>query len=48
MKRIIHTLMLMGCLLIFFSTAGISAFAETSLPDGAVKGLPERLAALDD
>ena len=25
-----------------------TAFAETSLPDGAVKGLPERLAALDD
>lgn len=48
MKRIIHALMLMGCLLIFFSTAGISAFAETSLPPGAVKGLPERLAALDD
>lgn len=37
--------MLLGGLLLLFS---LTAFAETSLPDGAVKGLPERLAALDD
>ncbi len=48
MKKIIHALMLVGCLLVFFGAAGISAFAETPLPEGAVKGLPERLAALDD
>ena len=45
-KRI--ALSLLGSLLIFFYCLGFSAFAETSLPDGAVKGLPERLAALDD
>lgn len=39
---------LLGSLLIFFNCLGFSAFAETSLPPGAVKGLPERLAALDD
>ena len=35
-------------LLIFVNAFGLSAFAEVALPDGAVKGLPERLAALDD
>lgn len=39
---------LIGSLLIFINCMGFSAFAETSLPPGAVKGLPERLAALDD
>ena len=39
---------LLGSLLILLSASGLTAFAETSLPDGAVKGLPERLAALDD
>lgn len=39
---------LFGSLLFFLNCLGFSAFAETSLPDGAVKGLPERLAALDD
>ncbi|WP_295153566.1 hypothetical protein [uncultured Ruminococcus sp.] len=39
---------LLGSLLIFFNCIGFSAFAETALPSGAVKGLPERLAALDD
>ena len=34
-------------LLIVISSSGLTAFAETTLPDGAVKGLPERLAALD-
>ncbi|MBR1392845.1 MAG: hypothetical protein IJ561_03310 [Ruminococcus sp.] len=38
----------LGSLLIFVSSAGFTALAETPLPDGAVKGLPERLAALDD
>ncbi len=38
----------LSSLLIVFYALGITAFAETSLPDGAVKGLPERLAALDD
>ena len=38
----------MGSLLLFFNCLGFTAFAETSLPPGAVKGLPERLAALDD
>ena len=41
-------LSLLGCLLVVFTCMAPSAFAETSLPDGAVKGLPERLAALDD
>lgn len=35
-------------LLLFFRAAGFTASAEVSLPEGAVKGLPERLAALDD
>ena len=39
---------IMGSLLIGINAMGITALAETSLPDGAVKGLPERLAALDD
>ena len=39
---------LLCSLLIFLNCLGFSAFAETSLPPGAVKGLPERLAALDD
>ena len=37
-----------GSLLFLFNCIGSTAFAEISLPDGAVKGLPERLAALDD
>ena len=46
LKRIIPSLL--GSLLLLFSWIGMAAFAETPLPDGAVKGLPERLAALDD
>lgn len=38
---------LLGSLLILLCSLS-TAFAETSLPDGAVKGLPEKLAALDD
>ncbi len=45
-KRI--TAAIFGSLLILFCCTGFTAFAETSLPEGAVKGLPERLAALDD
>ncbi len=45
-KKAITTLV--GSLLIFVNATGFSAFAEVSLPDGAVKGLPQRLAALDD
>lgn len=37
-----------GSLLILFNCISLTAFAETPLPEGAVKGLPERLAALDD
>ena len=33
--------------LLLFSCNSLSAFAEVALPDGAIKGLPERLAALD-
>lgn len=34
--------------LLLLSCNSLTAFAEVALPDGAVKGLPERLAALDD
>ena len=34
--------------LLLFSFPTLTAFAEVALPEGAVKGLPERLAALDD
>ena len=34
--------------LLLFSVQGVTALAEVALPDGAVKGLPERLAALDN
>ena len=34
--------------LLLFSFHPMTAFAEVALPDGAVKGLPERLAALDN
>ena len=37
-----------GGLLIALCALAFPAFAETPLPEGAVKGLPERLAALDD
>ena len=40
-------IVLAGCLLLLTCNT-LSAFAETALPDGAVKGLPERLAALDN
>ena len=43
-KRIISALA--SCLLLL-SCKSLPAFAEVSLPPGAVKGLPERLAALD-
>ena len=43
-KRKISTLM--GCLLLF-SCSTINAYAETALPKGAVKGLPEKLTAMD-
>lgn len=46
LKRMIS--ILLGSLLVFLNGFSFSAFAETPLPDGAVKGLPERLAALDD
>ena len=39
---------ILGSLLIFSNALAMPAFAETPLPEGAVKGLPERLAALDD
>jgi len=39
---------MLTCLLVVLSCPVPAAFAETPLPDGAVKGLPERLAALDD
>ena len=38
---------LASCLLLLFLLP-VEAFAEIQLPEGAVKGLPERLAALDD
>lgn len=41
-------LSLLGCLLFVLCCLSTPAFADTPLPDGAVKGLPERLAALDD
>ena len=37
-----------GSLLLILSSNSPAAFAEVALPEGAVKGLPERLAALDD
>ncbi|MBE6876422.1 MAG: hypothetical protein E7496_06825 [Ruminococcus sp.] len=40
-------IVLTGCLVLLFCNS-ITTFAEITLPDGAVKGLPERLAALDD
>ncbi len=46
MKRI--AVVLLVSLLVFMQSIGLTAFADTPLPDGAVKGLPERLAALDD
>lgn len=49
MKKLkVLTTTVLCSLLVFFNCFGMTAFAETSLPDGAVKGLPERLAALDD
>lgn len=33
--------------LLLFNTVSMTAFAEVALPDGAVKGLPERLTAMD-
>ena len=46
LKRFV--LAILGSLLFLFSALTPAAFAETPLPEGAVKGLPERLAALDD
>ena len=37
---------LVSCLLLLTCNS-LSAFAEVALPDGAVKGLPERLTAMD-
>ena len=37
----------LSCCLLLLSCKSIPAFAEVTLPEGAVKGLPERLAALD-
>ncbi len=48
MKIKIIIIALLGSLLIGINATGFSALAETPLPEGAVKGLPERLAALDD
>ncbi len=45
-KRLLTALT--SCFLLLFTVTETAAFAETALPDGAVKGLPERLAALDD
>lgn len=44
LKNIIS--MLMSCLLLF-SCSAMNAFAETDLPKGAVKGLPDKLTAMD-
>ncbi len=33
--------------LLLFSCQSLTAFAEVALPEGAVKGLPERLTAMD-
>ena len=33
--------------LLLFNTVSLTAFAEVALPDGAVKGLPEKLTAMD-
>jgi hypothetical protein len=33
--------------LLLFSCNGLSAFAEVALPEGAIKGLPEKLTAMD-
>ena len=38
--------MLMSCLLLLSCNA-LNAFADTALPEGAVKGLPEKLTAMD-
>ena len=38
---------LVSCLLLLTSVVTTTAFAEVALPDGAVKGLPERLTAMD-
>jgi hypothetical protein len=43
-KRILTTLS--SCLLLLSSNC-LTAFAEVALPEGAVKGLPERLTAMD-
>ncbi len=48
MKSYFRSTVIICSLLIVFVISGFTAFAETALPDGAVKGLPERLAALDD
>ncbi len=39
---------ILGSLLIGVNAMASTALADTPLPEGAVKGLPERLAALDD
>lgn len=44
LKKIIS--MLMSCLLIL-NCSVLNAFAETALPDGAVKGLPSKMTAMD-
>ena len=44
-KKLISALV--GCLLLLTSVVTTTAFAEVALPDGAVKGLPERLTAMD-
>lgn len=38
---------LAGCLLLFSVVSTNTAFAEVALPEGAVKGLPEKLTAMD-
>ena len=48
MKKLNKTIAIVLCSLLLGLCSFGTAFAETSLPDGAVKGLPERLAALDD
>ena len=44
-KRIFASLV--SCLLLLTNVVTTTAFAEVALPDGAVKGLPEKLTAMD-
>ena len=45
--RIIKKIIIGVSCLLLAALCGFSAFAEVTLPEGAVKGLPEKLTAMD-